>query len=160
MNRMMSRAVVAACSTGALLTSAGVAGAIVAVRGAGTVHTEDASANVSRSVTAGGGDVNVNRNVQTSGGDVDVNRNYNYSGGYHGVTYGGYDAWGHPVAAGAAAGVAAGTAVAVGTVVSTLPSSGCEGVALGGVAYQQCGSTFYQPRSAGSQVQYVVVNPP
>ena len=31
---------------------------------------------------------------------------------------------------------------------------------VGGVAYQHCGSTWYQPRYAGTQVNYIVVNPP
>jgi hypothetical protein len=56
-------------------------------------------------------------------------------------------------------GAAVATAVAVGTVVRSLPPS-CTSVVVGNVAYQQCGSTFYQPRYSGSQVTYVVVNPP
>jgi len=31
---------------------------------------------------------------------------------------------------------------------------------VGGVAYQHCGNAWYQPRYAGSQVNYIVVNPP
>ena len=41
----------------------------------------------------------------------------------------------------------------------SLPPS-CSTVMVGNVAYQQCGSTWYQPRYAGSAVTYVVVNPP
>jgi hypothetical protein len=51
------------------------------------------------------------------------------------------------------------TAVAVGTIVHSLPPS-CSSVMVGNVAYQQCGHTWYQPRYSGSQVTYVVVNPP
>jgi hypothetical protein len=47
----------------------------------------------------------------------------------------------------------------VGSAVRTLPPH-CTPVVVGGVAYQQCGSAWYQPRYAGSQVTYVVVNPP
>ena len=66
----------------------------------------------------------------------------------------------HPVARAAVATTAAvATAVAVGTVVHTLPPS-CGTVTVGNVAYQQCGSTWYQPRYAGSDVTYVVVSPP
>jgi len=66
----------------------------------------------------------------------------------------------HPVARGAVVGTAAvATAVAVGTVVRSIPPS-CTSVMVGNVAYQQCGPTWYQPRYAGSQVTYVVVNPP
>jgi hypothetical protein len=56
-------------------------------------------------------------------------------------------------------GAAVATAVAVGTVVRSLPPS-CTSVMVGNVAYQQCGHTWYQPRYSGSQVTYVVVNPP
>jgi hypothetical protein len=61
----------------------------------------------------------------------------------------------------AAVGTAAvvGTAVVVGSMVSTLPPQ-CSQVIVGNVAYQQCGPTWYQPQYAGSQVTYVVVNPP
>jgi hypothetical protein len=66
----------------------------------------------------------------------------------------------HPVARAAVVGTAAvATAVAVGTVVHSIPPS-CTSVMVGNVAYQQCGTTYYQPRYAGSQVTYVVVNPP
>ncbi len=65
-----------------------------------------------------------------------------------------------PVARRTAVGAAAvGTAVAVGTVVRSVPPS-CTSVVVGNVAYQQCGKTYYQPRYTGSQVTYVVVNPP
>lgn len=66
----------------------------------------------------------------------------------------------HPVARAAVVGTAAvATAVAVGTVVRSIPPS-CTAVVVGNVAYKQCGTTYYQPRYAGSQVTYVVVNPP
>jgi hypothetical protein len=31
---------------------------------------------------------------------------------------------------------------------------------VGNVPYQHCGNAWYQPQYAGSQVTYVVVNPP
>ena len=66
----------------------------------------------------------------------------------------------HPVARAAVATTAAvATAVAVGTVVHSLPPA-CGTVMVGSVAYQQCGSTWYEPRYSGSQVTYIVVNPP
>lgn len=66
----------------------------------------------------------------------------------------------HPVARTAAAvGTAAVTAAVVGSVVSTLPPS-CTSVVVNGVAYQQCGSSWYQPSYAGTTVNYTVVNPP
>jgi hypothetical protein len=66
----------------------------------------------------------------------------------------------HPVARAAVVTTAAvATAVAVGTVARSIPPS-CTTVMMGNVAYHQCGSTWYQPRYAGSEVTYVVVNPP
>lgn len=66
----------------------------------------------------------------------------------------------HPVARAAVVTTAAvATAVAVGTVVHSIPPS-CTSVMVGNVAYQQCGSTWYQPHYAGSSVTYVVINPP
>jgi len=51
------------------------------------------------------------------------------------------------------------TAVVVGATVHTLPPH-CSAVVVGNVAYKQCGSTWYQPHYAGSQVNYVVVTAP
>jgi hypothetical protein len=66
----------------------------------------------------------------------------------------------HPVARAAVVTTAAvGTAVVVGSMVHSLPPT-CTSVMVGNVAYQQCGKTYYQPRYAGSEVTYVVVNPP
>ena len=62
----------------------------------------------------------------------------------------------HPVARTAAV---ATTAVVVGSMVNTLPPS-CSSVMVGNAVYQQCGSAWYQPRYAGSDVTYVVVEPP
>ena len=88
--------------------------------------------------------VNVNRNV-----NVDVDRDYYGRGGYYG---GGY----HPVATAAAVAV---TAAAIGSIVYSLPPS-CQTVMVNGLAYQQCGGSWYQPQYSGSQVTYVVVNSP
>ena len=63
----------------------------------------------------------------------------------------------HPIARAAVA--TAATAVAVGAVVHTLPPS-CTTTVVGNVAYHHCGNTWYQPQYSGSQVTYVVVNPP
>jgi hypothetical protein len=62
----------------------------------------------------------------------------------------------HPVARTAAV---VGTAAAVGSVVATLPPA-CTSVIVNGIAYQQCGSAWYQPHYAGTTVNYTVVNPP
>ena len=64
--------------------------------------------------------------------------------------------------AGVAAGVAIGatTAAIIGSTYYALPSSGCYDQYYGGVLYYQCGSAWYSPSYAGSDVSYVVVNPP
>jgi hypothetical protein len=65
-----------------------------------------------------------------------------------------------PVARAAVATAAVvGTAAIVGSVVASVPPT-CTTTVIGNVAYQQCGSTWYRPQYAGSQVTYVVVNPP
>ena len=51
------------------------------------------------------------------------------------------------------------TAAVVGSIVSTLPPS-CTTVVINGLAYQQCGSTWYQPQFSGSSTTYIVVNAP
>ncbi len=52
-----------------------------------------------------------------------------------------------------------GTAAVVGSVVRSLPPS-CSTMVVDNVPYQHCGNAWYQPRYSGSQVTYVVVNPP
>jgi uncharacterized membrane protein len=59
----------------------------------------------------------------------------------------------------AVVGTAAVTAAVVGSVVRSLPPN-CGPISVGGVAYQQCGSTWYQPAYSGTTVNYTVVNPP
>jgi hypothetical protein len=62
------------------------------------------------------------------------------------------------------AGLAVAGAVAVGTAItaSAFQSMSCPmtPVIVGGYTYYQCGSTWYQPAYRGSEVTYVVVNPP
>jgi hypothetical protein len=114
------------------------------------------------SINRGGGDFNsrntnvdMNRNVDVNrNANVNVDNRYNdyHGGGYYGGDY-------HPVAAGVAVGVAAGvTAAAIGSLAYSLPS-GCAPYAYGG-PYYQCGSVWYQPQYQGSNVTYVVVDPP
>jgi len=98
---------------------------------------------------------NVNQNVNVNK-NVNVNVNNNVHGGYYGPP-GGY--YGPPtVGVGAVvAGVA--TAVVIGAVVASLPPS-CSTVVIGGVAYHNCGGTYYQPQYTNGNVAYVVVAPP
>lgn len=51
------------------------------------------------------------------------------------------------------------TAAAIGTIVHSLPPA-CSVVVVNGITYQNCGGAWYQPQYAGTQITYVVVNPP
>jgi hypothetical protein len=106
--------------------------------------------------------VNVNRNVNKNVNvnthrDVNVDVDVHHHGGhYGGCCYNDY----HPVATAAAVtATAMVTAAIIGSVVHTLPPT-CSTVIVNGFAYQQCGSTWYQPQIAGSSTTYIVVNPP
>lgn len=96
---------------------------------------------------------NVNRDVNRN-----VNRDVHVDVDYHDDHWNHWDD--HPVATAAAvtAGVALTTAV-IGSMVYSLPPS-CATTVINGMAYQQCGSTWYEPRYSGTTVQYVVINPP
>lgn len=95
------------------------------------------------------------RNVRnTSVNNVNVNRNVNVNANVD--RHGGWDDDYHPVATAAAVTAAVGvTSAVVGSIVHSVPSN-CAPVNYGGMVYQQCGSTWYQPQGS----QYIVVNPP
>ena len=108
------------------------------------------NANVNRNNNV---NVNSNRNVNINSHrdiDVDVHHHGGYYGG--GCCYHDY----HPIATAAAV---TATAIVVGSMVRTLPPS-CTTVIVNGFAYQQCGSTWYQPQISGSSTTYIVVNSP
>ena len=87
--------------------------------------------------------------------NVNFNRNVNVQGG-GGCCNNGWDNDYHPVAGAMAVGAAvAVTSAVIGSMVQTVPAN-CVPVNYGGMVYQQCGSTWYQPQGS----QYVVVNPP
>jgi hypothetical protein len=133
-------------------------GAVRAGGGAGRA-SGGVSANRDISRTSIRSSQDVNRSV-TRNGDVNRNVNVDRDIDVHGNFYGGYDRWGHPVAAGAAAGVAGAiTSAALGSTVAVLPSS-CSTVVVDGIGYSQCGSTWYEPFYSGTTVQYMVVSPP
>ena len=130
------------------------------VRAGGAATATRSTASVNRSASGGnyGGSYNrtasasrttVNRNA-TVNQNVNVSRNVNVDVD-HGCCGNGQ--------ALAVAGAVAVTAAAVGTVAHSIPPS-CTAVVSGGVTYQQCGSTWYQPQYAGTSVTYVVTNPP
>jgi hypothetical protein len=89
--------------------------------------------------------------------DRDVHVHGGYYGGYHGgCCYHDY----HPVATAAAVtATAMVTAAVIGSIVHTLPP-GCTSVMVNGFAYQECGTTWYQPQISGGSTTYIVVNPP
>jgi hypothetical protein len=117
------------------------------------------------SISAGGNrGANVNRNQNFNRNtnvnqNINVNRNVNVNSNYYGGGYGGGCCY-HPVATAAAVtATAVVTAAVVGSIVNSLPPS-CSTVIVNGLAYQQCGSTWYQPQLSGSTTTYVVVNAP
>ena len=112
------------------------------------MYTDSAEARGARGYARSS--VNVNRNINRN-----INRNVHVDVDRRGW---GYDY--HPIATGVAVGAAAAvTSAVIGSVVYSLPPS-CSSVIVNGIAYQRCGSTWYQPQYAGSNVSYTVVNPP
>ncbi len=88
--------------------------------------------------------------------NVNVDRNVNVNVEGHGGCCGGWDNDYHPVATAAAVTTAvAVTSAVIGSMVRTVPA-GCVPVNYGGIVYQQCGGTWYQPQGT----QFVVVNAP
>jgi hypothetical protein len=130
---------------------------------AGAANRGAHAANVNRSA-AGNRAANVNRTANVDR-NTNVNRNTNIDV-HNDIDIDVDDHWhndwydDHPVATAAAVtGAVALTAAAVGSIANSVPPS-CVTTVVNGIAYQQCGSTWYQPQYAGTQVQYVVVNPP
>lgn len=102
--------------------------------------------------------VNRNRNINRNT-NVNVNRHVDVNVHRHGYRGGYYD---HNDGIGVGAAIAIGVAgLAVGSIVTaaSMPPS-CSMIPVNGITYQRCGSTWYQPQYAGSNVNYVVVNPP
>jgi len=101
-------------------------------------------------------DARTNNVRSTSVNNVNVERNVNVDVEGQRGCCGGWDNDYHPVATAAAVtGAVAVTSAVVGSIVRSVPPS-CVPVNYGGMVYQQCGSTWYQPQGS----QYVVVNPP
>ena len=139
---------------GGARASASGGGANRAAAGSGGGARQSAQVDNSRA------DVRTN-NVRSSSvnnvNNVNVERNVNVNvEGHGGCCHDGWDNDYHPVATAAAVGTAvAVTSAVVGSIVRSVPPN-CVPVNYGGVVYQQCGSTWYQPQGS----QYVVVNPP
>lgn len=96
-----------------------------------------------------------NTSVNNVNNSVNVNKNVNVNVDSRGGCCG-WDNDYHPVATAAAVtATVAVTSAIVGSIVNA-PPPGCVPVNYGGIIYQQCGSTWYQPQGT----QYVVINPP
>jgi len=111
-------------------------------------NVRSTSANNVNSNRSRNTNVNANRNVNVNSSrnvDVDVDSDGCCGGGWDDDDH-------HPWAAAAAV---AATAAIIGSTVNTVPAN-CVPVNVGGVVYQQCGSTWYQPQGS----QYIVVSPP
>jgi len=99
-------------------------------------------------------DININKNVNVNVRDdrrpYYDGRHYHYDRGYH-----------HRHDVGTAFAVGAVTGLVIGSMITaaSVPPS-CSTVYVNGYPYRQCGSTWLQPQYQGSQVTYVVVNPP
>jgi hypothetical protein len=121
-----------------------------------------APSSADRNVRASGSkNVNVNKNTNVNRNtNVNVNKHVDVDVDHHGGYYGGgccyHSGVGTAMAVTATAMV---TAAVIGSMVNTLPT-GCSTVIVNGFAYQQCGSTWYQPQMSGSSTTYVVINPP
>jgi hypothetical protein len=102
-------------------------------------------------------DVRTNNVRSTSVNNVNVNRNVNVDiDNNRGCCNNGWDNDYHPIATAAAVtATVAVTSAIVGSIVRSVPP-GCVPVNYGGLIYQQCGSTWYQPQGT----QYIVINPP
>jgi len=130
------------------------------VRAGGAATATRSTASVNRS--ASGGSYSGNYSATTSASrttvnrNAQVNRNVNVSRNVNVDVDNGCCGHGEALAV---AGAVAVTAAAVGTVTHSIPPS-CTAVVSGGVTYQQCGSTWYQPQYAGTSVTYVVTSPP
>ncbi|WP_019452111.1 hypothetical protein [Cupriavidus sp. BIS7] len=160
------------CSTALVLAASGWAPTAAAARGGGqvagaraggggggaggarqvnNVNADARTNNVRSSSVNSVNNVNANRNV-----NVNKNTNVNVNVENHGGCCGGWDNDYHPVATAAAVtATVAVTSAVIGSMVRTVPP-GCVPVNYGGMVYQQCGGTWYQPQGS----QYVVVNAP
>jgi hypothetical protein len=95
----------------------------------------------------------------TSVNNVNTSRNTNVNvnvEGNNNCCDNGWDNDYHPVATAAAVtATVMVTSAVIGSMVRTVPAN-CVPVDYGGMVYQQCGSTWYQPQGS----QFIVVNPP
>lgn len=157
MSRTFSKSLVTQLAV-VVLMSFGLAPVAEAARGGGGGQAR-ASAGT-RQVDNSRADARTNNVRSTSTNNVNTNRNTNVNASRNTNVNvnvnGGWDNDYHPVAGAMAVGAAvAVTAAIIGSTVATVPP-GCVPVNYGGMVYQQCGGTWYQPQGS----QFIVVNPP
>ena len=126
------------------------------VRAGGAASASRSTASVNRGASGGSYSGTASASRTTVHRNATVNRNVNVSRNVNVDVDNGCCGNGQALAV---AGAVALTAAAVGTVAHSIPPS-CTAVVSGGVTYQQCGSTWYQPQYAGTSVTYVVTSPP
>jgi len=125
------------------------------VHGGGAAKREAPQANNSRADTRTN---NVRNTSVNNVNNVNVNKNVNVNvnNSNNNCCNNGWDNDYHPVATAAAVtATVAVTSAIIGSMVRTVPPN-CVPVNYGGMVYQQCGTTWYQPQAG----QYVVINPP
>ena len=127
------------------------------VRNSSRSSVSNKSANRNTNVNRNS-NVNVNKNRNTNVNidrdrdiDIDVDVDHRHGCCYHDHHHG-------VGVVGAVAAVAV-TAAVIGSTVTVLPPA-CTVVYANGIAYQQCGGAYYQPRYVGTSVSYVVVASP
>ena len=128
-------------------------------KGGATKTNVNKNANSNRNSNVGSNkNVNVNNNSNKNV-NVNSNKNVNVNSNRNVNVNVDYDDHHHPIGTAVAIGATvAVTAAIVGSVTTTLPPA-CTVVMMNGLAYQQCGTVWYQPQYVGSSVQYVVVAP-
>jgi len=111
-------------------------------------RNRDINRNINRNSNVNG---NRNVNVNVKGDRRYYDNRYYYDDRHHH----------HHHNVGTAFAVGALTGLVVGSIITaaSMPPS-CSNVYVGGYPYRQCGNTWLQPQYQGSQVTYVVVNPP
>ena len=149
--RPRGAAVVAVAGIAQRPARAGGGGANRAPAQANNTKADTRSNNV-RSTSVNNVNTSRNTNVNAS---RNTNVNVNVEGNDN-CCHGGWDDDYHPVATAAAiTATVAVTSAVIGSMVRTVPAN-CVPVNYGGMVYQQCGSTWYQPQGT----QFIVVNPP
>ena len=120
------------------------------------MQAQSSSQQASRQETTSSNQASRQSSAQTA---QSSRQNYasNYDGYYRPPAYG-YGGAGGAYAAGVVTGAVIGSTMTAAAY--SAQAASCTTMVVNGITYSQCGSTWYQPTTQGSQVTYVVVNPP